>query len=385
MRRMRSVAATPATTVAATPAATAAWPARQPATAAWPARRPAPALATLLLAALAAGCSPDRPGEQLAFAEVAAERAPRPPLDGARLDTLFARAAELPRLRGLLVAEEGVLLREAYFNGASAARAANVKSVSKSIISALVGIAIAEGHLEGLDQPIAPFFPEHVPAGADPRLAEVTIGDLLSMQAGLEPTSFGNYGEWVSSRNWVRYVLTRPFADDPGGSMQYSTGSTHLLSAILTQATGMSTLAYAREKLGRPLGIEIPAWTRDPQGIYFGGNEMHLRPRDLLRFAELYRNGGRHEGVQIVPEAWVRDSWAPRTQSRFNSHRYGLGWWIRRSGAHDVYFAWGYGGQYAFIIPDLELTLVTLSDAVSSRDGAHNRQLHRFVDLLTAE
>jgi CubicO group peptidase (beta-lactamase class C family) len=303
------------------------------------------------------------------------------------LDTLLLaqasrRAAELPRLHSLLVARHGELALEEYFRGPGRDRAVNIKSASKSVLAALVGIAIAEGHLQGLDQRVAPHFPDYVRPDADPRIGNVTLGHLLSMQAGLEPTSFGNYGRWVSSANWVRFALQRPFVDEPGGRMLYSTGNTHVLSALLTRATGTSTLAYAREKLGRPLGIQVPAWTRDPQGVYFGGNEMSLRPRDLLVFGELYRNGGRHQGRQVVPEEWIRESWRRRTTSPFNGHGHGLGWWMRRSGAYDVYFAWGYGGQYLFIVQDLELTVVTTSDPVSPREGDHNRALHELVDEL---
>lgn len=340
-----------------------------------------PALGVLL--ALGPGAC-DRSGEGAARAPArtaAEEPAARPTrgLDSLLLAQAFERAAALPRLHALLVARHGVLQREEYFRGPGRDRPANLKSASKSLLSTLIGIAIAEGHLEGLDQPIAPFFPEYVGADADPRLHELTVGNLLSMQSGLEPTSFGNYGEWVTSRNWVRYVLSRPFVDERGGRMLYSTGSTHVLSALLTRATGMSTLQYARTRLAEPLGIRIPAWTRDPQGVYFGGNEMHLRPRDLLAYGELYRRGGRSDTVQIVPEDWIRQSWTQRTTSRFNGHGYGLGWWIRSRRGHDVYFAWGYGGQYLFIVPDLELTVVTTSDPVSPREGDHNRELHRIL------
>ena len=301
-------------------------------------------------------------------------------LDSALLADAFTLASELPRLHSLLVARHGELVRERYFRGPGRNRAANIKSASKSVISALVGIAIAEGHIEGVDQTVASFFPDYIPASADPRLATVTIGNLLSMQAGLEPTSFQNYGRWVASRNWARFALQRPFVDDPGGRMLYSTGSSHLLSAILTKATGQSTLAYARAKLARPLGIELPAWTRDPQGVYFGGNEMLLRPRDLFAFGEMYRNGGRHGGQVILSEEWIRDSWVQRTTSRFNGHGYGLGWWLRQSNGYDVRFAWGYGGQYVFIVPELELTVVTTSDPYSAREGDHNRALHDLLD-----
>lgn len=344
-----------------------------------------PLLLTLSACAVGAGDGDEpEPHQDLAAtpADAAADRAPTRGLDGALLAQAFQRATELPRSHSLLVARHGELAREEYFRGPGRDRAANIKSVSKSVLAALVGIAIAEGHLEGLDQPVAPLFPEYVGSPADPRIGDVTIEHLLSMQAGLEPTSFGNYGRWVSSGNWVRFALERPFVDVPGGRMLYSTGNTHVLSAVLTRATGTSTLAYARAKLGVPLGIEVPAWTRDPQGVYFGGNEMSLRPRDLLAFGELYRNGGQHEGRQVVPAEWIRESWRRRTTSPFNGHGYGLGWWTRPSGSYDVYFAWGYGGQYVFIVPDLELTVVTTSDPVSPREGDHNRALHRLLDEL---
>lgn len=337
----------------------------------------------LLMAVLLAACGGPR-ADSAAAQDTSVARAPLPTrgLDSVALTQAFTRAAQLPRLRSLLVARYGTLLREGYFHGATAARRANLKSASKSIISALVGIAIAEGKLTGLDQPIAPFFPAYIGSNADPRWQRVTIGNLLSMQAGLEPTSFENYDSWISSRDWVRYALTRPFVGEPGGSMLYSTGNTHLLSAILTRATGMSTLAYARSRLTEPLSIDLGAWPRDPQGIYFGGNELRLRPRELLRFGELYRNHGRMAGRQIVPERWVADSWVQRTTSPFNGYGYGLGWWLRYSGPHAVHFAWGYGGQYLFIVPDLALTVVMTSDADAAHDYEHNEKLHELLDFL---
>lgn len=339
---------------------------------------------TLLLAAfVGVACAVDAPAARDAAdrTDVAAAEDVRATigLDSALLAQAFDSAARMPRLRSLLVARHGDLIREAYYNGARADGRANIKSASKSIISALVGVAIAEGHLTGLDQTVAPFFPDYVRANPDARIHQVTIEDLLSMRAGLQPTSFGSYGAWVSSSNWVQNALARPFVDEPGGRMLYSTGSSHILSAVLTRATGMSTLAYARTKLFDPMGIRLASWTADPQGIHFGGNEMSLRPRELLAFAELYRNGGRHDGVQLVPESWIERSWTQRTTSPYNGHGYGLGWWLRERRGYDVYFAWGYGGQYAFIVPELELTVVMTSDPVSPREGVHNGALHELL------
>src|SRR5690606_5993942 len=159
----------------------------------------------------------------------------------------------------------------------------------------------------------------------------------------------------------------------------YSTGNTHLLSALLTQATGVSTLEYAREKLAEPLEIRIPSWTADPQGIYFGGNEMRITPRDLVRFGELYRNGGRMNGVQIVPEEWVRQSLTPVTRARNERESYGFGWFLGRAGDYPMYYAWGYGGQYIFVVPELELTVVTTSDPDDPRTRGHNQSILRIL------
>lgn len=301
-------------------------------------------------------------------------------LDSVTVAAGLSRAESLERLHCLLVARDGEILVEWCRDGYRPDGYANVKSVSKSVISALVGIAVAEGHLEGRDQRVATFFETELggPAGA-PKV-DITLGHLLSMQSGLERTSGGNYGAWVSSADWVRDAIRRPMVAEPGGRMLYSTGNYHLLSSILTEATGRSTLAWAREVLGGPLEVTIPAWLADPQGIYFGGNEMRLTPRAMVRFGELYRNEGRWKGGQVVPRAWVRTSLEPRTHSRWSGEAYGYGWFLSEAGRWPMFFAWGYGGQFIFVVPDLSLTMVTTSNPVAPRGGRHNRALHAILD-----
>jgi CubicO group peptidase (beta-lactamase class C family) len=280
----------------------------------------------------------------------------------------------------MLVAQDGRVVAEGFWRGGAADRPTNVKSVSKSVLSALVGIAIAQGHLRGADQPLAEILPEHFGAGTDPRKRAITLGHLVSMHAGLESTSFQNYGAWVASRDWVRDALRRPLEAPPGERMIYSTGNTHLLSAALTRATGTSTWAYAVRVLGEPLDVRIPRWQRDPQGIFFGGNDMYLTPRAMLRFGELYRNGGVHAGRQVVPRAWVEASVRPLGTSRWSGFDYGYGWWTKRSGSHDVFFAWGYGGQYVFVVPSLRLTAVFTSLSEGPRERGHLPAIHAILD-----
>ena len=214
-------------------------------------------------------------------------------LDDKRVEETVAKAAQLPRIHALIVALDGKPIVERVFRGPGLDRPVNIKSASKSIISALVGIAIDEGMIKNVNQPILPLLQKRAPDDMDPKVATITVDHLLSMRAGLERTSgMQNYGRWVQSPNWVSFALSREFIDEPGGEMLYSTGNTHLLSAILTDISGKSTWELARDWVGEPLGMTIPQWARDPQGIYFGGNEMSLSPRDLLRFGEMYRNGG---------------------------------------------------------------------------------------------
>ncbi|MBB3934411.1 serine hydrolase domain-containing protein [Aureimonas phyllosphaerae] len=290
------------------------------------------------------------------------------------------RARSFAPLETLQIAQDGETLVDEGFRGNRTDRAANIKSASKSVVSALVGIAIDKGLIRGPDQPIADFLHADFPENPDPRLTQVTVGHLLSMQAGLERTSGGNYGAWISSRNWVRDALRRPFVTDPGGSMLYSTGSTHLLSAILTKASGRTTLALARDWLG-PAGVRVTDWERDPQGIYLGGNQMAMTPRSLLAFGELYRRGGLgYDGTRILSEDWIAQSWTPRTTSRFHDGRYGYGWFIDTFAGHAGRYGWGYGGQMIYVIPDLALTVAITSaeDQPSARSG-YVQDLHRLV------
>jgi CubicO group peptidase (beta-lactamase class C family) len=322
---------------------------------------------------LSVACSSEQPVERKA------DSSRRTTIDSAGIARAFARADSLPRMRSFIVQWKGDVIREEYYDGAAPTRRTNIKSASKSIISALVGIAIEQGKIRSLDQPISELLPAET-RGLDSVKRSITVRDLVSMRSGLRSTSFDNYGAWVTSSNWVRNALSRPMVDVPGGRMLYSTGSSHILSAILTRATGVSTLRYAQENLAKPLGIDLRAWQRDPQGIYYGGNDMFLTPRDMLRVGTLYLNRGSFNGKQVVPAAWVDSSFVRRTTSPFNGNGYGYGWWTRQAHGHSIHYAWGYGGQFIFVVPDLELVVVMTSDATSTRDGGHNRELHRILE-----
>jgi CubicO group peptidase (beta-lactamase class C family) len=224
-----------------------------------------------------------------------------------------------------------------------------------------------------VDAPIARYFPELSAANADPAKRKITIEDLLTMRSGLVDTNRG-YGAWVQSPNWVRYLLTRPLQRQPGEPMNYNTGNTHLLSAILAKVSGSDTWSFAQNALGAPLGITFAKWSRDPQGVYFGGNDMLLTPRQMLMFGELYLHRGRNGDRQIVPSSWVDASWTPRTRSLRSGHEYGYGWWITELDGRPVEFAWGFGGQYIFVVPSLDLVVITTSSIALGDDRREYRQ-----------
>ncbi len=298
-----------------------------------------------------------------------------------RFSAALDRARGLDQLHCLVIARQGEIAVAEAIRGPAPDRPVNVKSVSKTVVAALTGIAIDRGVLAGTTATLGDVAPGLIPSGADPRTQDITIADLLTLQAGLERTSGPNYGGWVSSRNWVADALSRPMIAEPGARMLYSTGTTHVLGAVLSEASGQSLLTLAREGLGQPLGIDIPAWTRDPQGRYLGGNEMTLSPLALIRLGETFRQGGQWQGGRVVSETYVRESFTPRTRSPFSRHDYGYGWFLTEARGHPVAYARGYGGQMIYVLPSLELTVAITSDPTRpARSQGYAGDLFRLLE-----
>ncbi|MEZ5492436.1 MAG: serine hydrolase [Gammaproteobacteria bacterium] len=294
------------------------------------------------------------------------------------------QAGQLPRLHSLLIYYQDELVVEEYFNGRDRFQPANMKSASKSVISALVGIAIEQGLIEDIRQPIAEFFPEYATDLSDIAKQAITIEDLLTMQSGLESTSNRNYGRWVLSDNWVEFILQQPLVSKPGEEMIYSTGSTHLLSAIISRTSGMTTRDYAQRYLATPLGVSLAYWSQDPQGIYFGGNDLEMTPRAMLAFGRLYLQEGAVDQGRVLAASWVNESFQPHaTSPRGQGRFYGYGWWLRDLADMLVPVAWGFGGQLIFVVKDYGLVVVATSD---SRPGTGRRtHLSSLYDLVEAE
>lgn len=285
-------------------------------------------------------------------------------LDSDKLAAAVTAGQRLGYLNALLVWRNGHLVVEKYYNGFAAGDAHNVHSVSKSILSILIGLARDQGLLD-LEQKAATFFPEYDDDITDARVRQITLRQLLGMTGGFG-TDEELYRTLVTSNNWVRATLALPLKNAPGTRFSYLTFSSHLLSAILTRAAEMNTLSWARVQLLNPLGMNCQGWTRDPQGIYFGGNDMYFAPRDLLIFGQACLQHGLWNGQQVFSGSWLDETWQMRIGGTgdwgaLKKVGYGYHWWMGQLNGWNVKLAIGHGGQFIVIIPDLEMIVVTVS------------------------
>ncbi|MEL6515363.1 MAG: serine hydrolase [Pseudomonadota bacterium] len=301
-----------------------------------------------------------------------------PRLGRAQSNDLDLAIERLPQLHSVQIKRGDDIVFAAAPRGPGLNRLANIKSCSKSIVGLLLGAAIDRGDVPTVNVTLGEVAPAILPRDATPGAAEITLEDLVTLRAGLERTSGPRYGEWVRSSNWLANALTRPMVAQPGTRMLYSTGSTHILGAALAVATGQSLLGQARTRLGSQLDIEIPAWTRDPQGYYLGGNEMALRPTAMLKIATLMRDNGRYRGEQVISEDWITASKKPRARSPWSGLGYGYGWFLSPSG---YVLGRGYGGQIIAAHSRRDLAVAITSDPTRpARSGGYFGDLMRLLD-----
>lgn len=273
----------------------------------------------------------------------------------AALSEQLSNAAEGTDITAVVVVKNGAIVGEYYKEGYNETSLLRLHSCTKSVTSALVGIALEEGLIEDVDTPISDYFPQII---GNKYQEEITIRHLLEQTAGIEWPEWGTGGTmWLSfvlSENWVDYVLSRPMAAKPGAVFNYSTGNTHLLSAILDQVDD-DALAFADGRLFAPLGIENYEFNSDPQGIIDGGSGLSLTARDAAKFGQLFLQNGKWNGRQIVPAAWVGESTRPHAAGYNRYGKYGYQWFVKQFGEYDAYYAVGHGGQYIIVVPALEL------------------------------
>jgi len=260
-------------------------------------------------------------------------------------------------LHSLLVIRNGYIVSETYFGSSTPGTRREIYSVTKSFIGTLIGIAIDKGLIGGVDRPVGGFFPDRSFASWDAAKQAMTLENLLTMTAGLDWTeSDAAYGQLYRSRDWVKFMLDEPMRSRPGAEFNYCSGCSHVLSAIIQRQTGMNTRDFAQRELFEPLGITGAAWDTDTTGISIGGWGLKLTPREMAKLGYLYLNGGEWDGRQIVSTNWVKAATRKHTGTD-SDLGYGYQWWIYpRWGA---YAALGRYGQTIFVIPDLNLIVVT--------------------------
>lgn len=268
-------------------------------------------------------------------------------------------AASKPSFRSLLIHVDGHLELEQYYQKYSKDSLDHLRSASKSIMTTLIGIAIDQQFIPNLDVPISNYL-----AVSDERKAKITIRNLASMTSGLEwdeGMGYNDNNEMIDSGNPVQYVLDNPLIHAPGTSWNYSTGDIHLLSAILTEATGMNTLKFARKFLFKPLDITELEWQRFGDGYYSGGSRLQLKPRDMLKIGQLYVQGGVFREQQILSAAFIEEATSlqnPGGAFPNPEEGYGLGWWVGKPMGLKAFMASGYAGQTIAVVPELKLVMV---------------------------
>jgi CubicO group peptidase (beta-lactamase class C family) len=299
-------------------------------------------------------------------------------LDPDLVAELYYNAFQLETAYSLLVFKNGYLVAEDYFNIGAPDLQVNIHSVTKSINSALVGIALEQGCLTSLDQKMMEFFPEFANRITDPRKNEITIRQMLQMRAGYpweEATAEGT--ELLFTGFHTSNVVDVPLAYDPGSDSAYSNLTAHILGMIVARACDTDLKSFAQEHLFDPLGIEPAFWQVDWDGNYLGFSDIELSSTDLAKFGSLYMNDGKYNGTQVVPAQWVHDSlqiyskktWTVRVGRNWGDNGYGYQWWSIKAGDYRYNLAWGHGGQQIVLIDDLDMMIVFLADPLHLKHG----------------
>lgn len=299
-------------------------------------------------------------------------------LEPERLARLYWDAARVESIRSLLVVKDGRLVAESYFQDGGVDTPTNLQSATKSVTSALVGLAIQDGCIPAVDIRVMDYFPELADSIRDPRKLDITLEHLLEMRAGFTwEESDDDFFRLLYEGFRPVHFATVPLVRDPGSAMEYSNLSSHLAGIVLSRACGTDLLEFADERLFEPLGIEPGEWWFSWEDYRLGMSSLHLTARDMARFGQLYLYQGRWQGRQLLDPDWVSASLAARSEDAWHigigrnvrDLAYGLQWWTVRSGAHEYNMAWGHGGQQIILLRDLSMVIVVTADPLEGEHG----------------
>jgi CubicO group peptidase (beta-lactamase class C family) len=296
-------------------------------------------------------------------------------------------AAAMPVFRGLLIARYGRLVVEQYYHGADAKILFDVRSVTKSVVSTLTGIAAHDGAMPNLDTSVAAFLaPPYTFTSED---SAITLRDLLTMTSGFAWNDDTDYLPWLEATDHVQVLLDHPRAYPPGAVFNYNTAAVHMLSVALHHAVGDELSHYAAVHLLVPLGVKSITWQTVEPGVVNGGAGFAMAGRDLLKFGQLMLQDGWSGQQSVVPEDWVRDATTPHFSWRvdyglLHGVSYGDLWWTADAPA-PAFFAWGYGGQLVYVVPSEDLVVVTTTDWSGMSDQVALDTAVRIMGLIVTQ
>ncbi|SIN65354.1 serine hydrolase [Algoriphagus halophilus] len=306
------------------------------------------------------------------------------------VDEIYFEASHLETLYGLLIIKNGFLIGEGYFNKGSVDQLSQRASVTKSYVSALLGIALGEGCLSDIDQKMVGFFPEIEDQLTDPRKREITIQQMLQMRAGYpwEETE-DQYWNTLWTGKYINAIEDIPLTHDPGSTFQYSNLTSNWLSMIISRACNTDLKSFGEQHLFSPLQVKLGDWPQDLDGYRIGSGDIQFTARDMVKFGLLYLNEGQMEGDQIIPADWVKASTQPYSTDinsvgvksghlgrYFKDVGYGYQWWSASVGPHQFSYAWGHGGQLIVILRDLNMVIVTTADPFYGKEAHFNAWQH---------
>jgi len=287
-------------------------------------------------------------------------------MDEVMLGRAASDAAAMPRFRSLLVARHGKLVAENYFGGASSATVFDLRSVTKSVVSMLTGIAIQNGSLPNIDATVGAYI--DAPYSLDAGDRAVSVRQLLTMSSRYQwnENSAEDYNLWVLSTDHVQFLLDRR-QTDPAGTFTYNSAAVNLLGQVLQDAVAKPLPDFATEVLFQPIGITSVRWEELEPNMVNAGSGIKMTAPDLLRFGQLLLQRGRSASRQVVPESWIDAGTTPQFNWReqYGAQRgttYGYLWWVAQPPATVATFAWGYGGQFAYVVPSLDLVVVATTE-----------------------
>ncbi|UCF79557.1 MAG: serine hydrolase [Candidatus Eiseniibacteriota bacterium] len=298
-------------------------------------------------------------------------------LDPMLVAELYHEAAHVERLYGLLVIKNGLLVAEGYFNDGAVEKKELLQSVAKSYTSALVGIALDQGHLSSVEQNMIDFFPEFAGQITDSRKQQITLRDMLQMRAGYPwEESTRELFDTLYSGFRPSHLVDVSLVSDPGREFNYSNLTSHLLGVVVARACGTDLKSYAEAHLFSPLDVEVgDVWWQDWEGYYIGHGGIRFTARDAAKFGRLYLNDGEYEGNRILSPDWIRESLETYTENAnsgaprsgrigryFRDIGYGYQWWSARVGDHHFNYAAGHGGILIVLLDEFDMVIVVTSD-----------------------